>query len=78
MVDISRKEIGADQAEKLLGPNQVFVCLTLLTPHLLQLVILFFPSAIKSFIVHCGGLLTDEVIQSLLPPLPCAVDLLTQ
>ncbi|XP_054827797.1 HEAT repeat-containing protein 5A [Eublepharis macularius] len=34
--------------------------------------------AIKSFIVHCGGLLTDEVIQSLLPPLPCAVDLLTQ
>ncbi|XP_015270694.1 PREDICTED: HEAT repeat-containing protein 5A [Gekko japonicus] len=34
--------------------------------------------AIKSLIVHCGGLLTDEVIQSLLPPLPCAVDLLTQ
>ncbi|XP_077179159.1 HEAT repeat-containing protein 5A isoform X2 [Paroedura picta] len=34
--------------------------------------------AIKTFIVHCGGLLTDEVIQSLLPPLPCAVDLLTQ
>ncbi|XP_061467578.1 HEAT repeat-containing protein 5A isoform X4 [Rhineura floridana] len=33
--------------------------------------------AIKSFIVHCGGLLTDEVIQRLLPPLPCAVDLLT-
>ncbi|XP_053140311.1 HEAT repeat-containing protein 5A isoform X2 [Hemicordylus capensis] len=34
--------------------------------------------AIKCFIVHCGGLLTDEVIQRLLPPLPCAVDLLTQ
>ncbi|KAL8169275.1 UNVERIFIED_CONTAM: HEAT repeat-containing protein 5A [Gekko kuhli] len=34
--------------------------------------------AIKSLIVHCGGLLTDEVIHSLLPPLPCAVDLLTQ
>ncbi|XP_066486738.1 HEAT repeat-containing protein 5A isoform X2 [Tiliqua scincoides] len=34
--------------------------------------------AIKSFIVHCGGLLTDEVIQRLLPPLPCAIDLLTQ
>nr|XP_056706825.1 HEAT repeat-containing protein 5A [Euleptes europaea] len=34
--------------------------------------------AMKSFIVHCGGLLTDEVIQSLLPPLPCAIDLLTQ
>uniref|UniRef100_A0A670I8P6 HEAT repeat-containing protein 5A n=1 Tax=Podarcis muralis TaxID=64176 RepID=A0A670I8P6_PODMU len=34
--------------------------------------------AIKSFIVHCGGLLTDEVIQRLLPPLPCAVALLTQ
>uniref|UniRef100_A0ABM5FAL1 HEAT repeat-containing protein 5A isoform X2 n=1 Tax=Pogona vitticeps TaxID=103695 RepID=A0ABM5FAL1_9SAUR len=34
--------------------------------------------AIKSFILHCGGLLTDEVIQRLLPPVPCAVDLLTQ
>ncbi|XP_062973856.1 HEAT repeat-containing protein 5A isoform X2 [Elgaria multicarinata webbii] len=34
--------------------------------------------AIKSFILYCGGLLTDEVIQRLLPPLPCAVDLLTQ
>uniref|UniRef100_A0A8D2Q469 HEAT repeat-containing protein 5A n=1 Tax=Varanus komodoensis TaxID=61221 RepID=A0A8D2Q469_VARKO len=34
--------------------------------------------AIKSFILNCGGLLTDEVIQRLLPPLPCAVDLLTQ
>ncbi|XP_048340698.1 HEAT repeat-containing protein 5A isoform X4 [Sphaerodactylus townsendi] len=33
--------------------------------------------AMKSFIVHCGGLLTDEVIQRLLPPLPCAIDLLT-
>lgn len=34
--------------------------------------------AIKSFIVHCGGLLTDEVIQRLLPPLPSSIDLLTQ
>ncbi|XP_021099488.1 HEAT repeat-containing protein 5A isoform X6 [Heterocephalus glaber] len=35
-------------------------------------------SAIKSFVCHCGDLLTKEVIQHLLPPLPCAVDLLTQ
>nr|XP_006116426.1 HEAT repeat-containing protein 5A isoform X2 [Pelodiscus sinensis] len=34
--------------------------------------------AIKTFVSYCGGLLTDEVIQRLLPPLPCAVDLLTQ
>ncbi|XP_021034626.1 HEAT repeat-containing protein 5A isoform X4 [Mus caroli] len=34
--------------------------------------------AVKSFISHCGDLLTEEVIQRLLPPLPCAVDLLTQ
>uniref|UniRef100_A0A8C5TB01 HEAT repeat-containing protein 5A n=1 Tax=Malurus cyaneus samueli TaxID=2593467 RepID=A0A8C5TB01_9PASS len=34
--------------------------------------------AIKSFVSHCAGLLTDEVIQRLLPPLPSAVDLLTQ
>ncbi|XP_074145667.1 HEAT repeat-containing protein 5A isoform X2 [Sminthopsis crassicaudata] len=34
--------------------------------------------AIKSFVSHCDDLLTDEVIQRLLPPLPCAVDLLTQ
>uniref|UniRef100_A0A7M4E4E5 HEAT repeat-containing protein 5A n=1 Tax=Crocodylus porosus TaxID=8502 RepID=A0A7M4E4E5_CROPO len=34
--------------------------------------------AIKSFVSYCAGLLTDEVIQRLLPPLPCAVDLLTQ
>ncbi|NWI91023.1 HTR5A protein, partial [Pitta sordida] len=34
--------------------------------------------AIKSFVSHCGGLLTDEVIRRLLPPLPSAVDLLTQ
>lgn len=34
--------------------------------------------AIKSFVSHCGDLLTEEVIQRLLPPLPCAVDLLTQ
>ncbi|XP_033621011.1 HEAT repeat-containing protein 5A isoform X2 [Fukomys damarensis] len=35
-------------------------------------------SAVKSFVCHCGDLLTEEVIQHLLPPLPCAVDLLTQ
>ncbi|XP_077909664.1 HEAT repeat-containing protein 5A isoform X4 [Halichoerus grypus] len=34
--------------------------------------------AIKSFVSHCGDLLTEEVIQRLLPPLPCAVNLLTQ
>ncbi|XP_040599048.1 HEAT repeat-containing protein 5A isoform X3 [Mesocricetus auratus] len=34
--------------------------------------------AVKSFISHCGDLLTEEVIQRLVPPLPCAVDLLTQ
>ncbi|XP_032098559.1 HEAT repeat-containing protein 5A [Sapajus apella] len=34
--------------------------------------------AIKSFVSHCGDLLTEEVTQRLLPPLPCAVDLLTQ
>ncbi|XP_075387336.1 HEAT repeat-containing protein 5A isoform X2 [Tenrec ecaudatus] len=34
--------------------------------------------AIKSFISHCGDLLTEEVIQHLLTPLPCAVDLLAQ
>ncbi|NXU59521.1 HTR5A protein, partial [Turnix velox] len=34
--------------------------------------------AVKSFISHCAGLLTDEVVQRLLPPLPSAVDLLTQ
>uniref|UniRef100_F6Y2G6 HEAT repeat-containing protein 5A n=1 Tax=Monodelphis domestica TaxID=13616 RepID=F6Y2G6_MONDO len=34
--------------------------------------------AIKSFVTHCDDLLTDEVIQRLLPPLPCAIDLLTQ
>ncbi|KAM5235697.1 HEAT repeat-containing protein 5A [Ctenodactylus gundi] len=34
--------------------------------------------AIKSFVSHCGDLLTEEAIQRLLPPLPCAVDLLTQ
>ncbi|XP_058522294.1 HEAT repeat-containing protein 5A isoform X5 [Ochotona princeps] len=34
--------------------------------------------AMKSFVSYCGDLLTDEVIQRLLPPLPCAVDLLTQ
>ncbi|TFK12533.1 2',5'-phosphodiesterase 12 [Platysternon megacephalum] len=34
--------------------------------------------AIKTFVSYCGGLLTDEVIQRLLPPLPCAVDLLTR
>ncbi|XP_072193110.1 HEAT repeat-containing protein 5A isoform X2 [Excalfactoria chinensis] len=34
--------------------------------------------AIRSFISNCAGLLTDEVLQRLLPPLPSAVDLLTQ
>ncbi|XP_065609720.1 HEAT repeat-containing protein 5A isoform X3 [Cyrtonyx montezumae] len=34
--------------------------------------------AIKSFVSHCAGLLTDEVVQRLLPPLPSAVGLLTQ
>lgn len=34
--------------------------------------------AVKSVISHCGELLTEEVIQRLLPPLPRAVDLLTQ
>ncbi|XP_068254799.1 HEAT repeat-containing protein 5A isoform X4 [Nyctibius grandis] len=34
--------------------------------------------AIKSFVSHCAGLLMDEVVQRLLPPLPSAVDLLTQ
>ncbi|NXJ79299.1 HTR5A protein, partial [Trogon melanurus] len=34
--------------------------------------------AMKSFVSHCAGLLTDEVVQRLLPPLPSAVDLLTQ
>ncbi|XP_058149585.1 HEAT repeat-containing protein 5A isoform X3 [Dasypus novemcinctus] len=34
--------------------------------------------AIKTFISHCGDLFTEEVIQYLLPPIPCAVDLLTQ
>ncbi|XP_058847609.1 HEAT repeat-containing protein 5A-like isoform X1 [Acipenser ruthenus] len=32
----------------------------------------------KSFVSHCGDLLTDDVIQRLLPPLSCAVALLTQ
>ncbi|XP_062350328.1 HEAT repeat-containing protein 5A [Cinclus cinclus] len=35
-------------------------------------------SAVKSFVSHCAGLLTDEVVQRLLPPLPSAVDLLAQ
>ncbi|NWR72492.1 HTR5A protein, partial [Centropus unirufus] len=34
--------------------------------------------AVKSFVSHCAGLLTDEVVQRLLPPLPSAVALLTQ
>ncbi|XP_042320721.1 HEAT repeat-containing protein 5A isoform X3 [Sceloporus undulatus] len=34
--------------------------------------------AVKSFILHCGGLLTDEVIERLLLPIPCAIDVLTQ
>ncbi|MGH0172346.1 UNVERIFIED_CONTAM: hypothetical protein FKN15_063175 [Acipenser sinensis] len=34
--------------------------------------------AMKSFVSHCGDLLTEDVIQRLLPPLSCAVALLTQ
>ncbi|OXB83915.1 UNVERIFIED_CONTAM: hypothetical protein H355_009399 [Colinus virginianus] len=34
--------------------------------------------AIKNFVSHCAALLTDEVVQRLLPPLPSAVGLLTQ
>uniref|UniRef100_A0A8C6RN45 HEAT repeat containing 5A n=2 Tax=Nannospalax galili TaxID=1026970 RepID=A0A8C6RN45_NANGA len=33
---------------------------------------------VKSLLSHCGDLLTEEVTQRLLPPLPCAVHLLTQ
>ncbi|XP_068109960.1 HEAT repeat-containing protein 5A isoform X2 [Hyperolius riggenbachi] len=35
-------------------------------------------SAIQSLILHCGELLTEDVLQKLLPPLPCAVTLLTR
>ncbi|XP_069494576.1 HEAT repeat-containing protein 5A isoform X2 [Ambystoma mexicanum] len=34
--------------------------------------------AIKSFLLCCGDLLTEDVLQKLLPPLPCAVDVLTR
>ncbi|XP_064421043.1 HEAT repeat-containing protein 5A [Latimeria chalumnae] len=34
--------------------------------------------AMKSFVSHCGDLLTDDVIQRLLQPFPCAVALLSQ
>ncbi|NXX91465.1 HTR5A protein, partial [Centropus bengalensis] len=34
--------------------------------------------AVKTFVSHCAGLLTDEVVQRILPPLPSAVALLTQ
>ncbi|XP_069049146.1 HEAT repeat-containing protein 5A isoform X2 [Lepisosteus oculatus] len=34
--------------------------------------------AMKNFVVHCGDLLNDDVICRLLPPLTCAVALLTQ
>ncbi|XP_063803533.1 HEAT repeat-containing protein 5A isoform X1 [Pseudophryne corroboree] len=35
-------------------------------------------SAIQSFILHCRELMTEDVLHRLLPPLPCAVTLLTQ
>ncbi|KAM5129642.1 HEAT repeat-containing protein 5A [Mantella aurantiaca] len=35
-------------------------------------------SAMQSFILHCGELMTEDVLQRLLPPLPCAVALLTR
>ncbi|KAM4691047.1 HEAT repeat-containing protein 5A [Rhinophrynus dorsalis] len=35
-------------------------------------------NAIHSFVSHCGELMTGEVLHRLLPPLPCAVALLTQ
>ncbi|XP_066464660.1 HEAT repeat-containing protein 5A isoform X2 [Eleutherodactylus coqui] len=35
-------------------------------------------SAIQSFMSHCGDLVTEEVLQQLLPPLPFAVALLAQ
>ncbi|XP_072285057.1 HEAT repeat-containing protein 5A isoform X1 [Pyxicephalus adspersus] len=35
-------------------------------------------SALQSFILHCGELMTEDVLQRLLPPLPCAVTLLTR
>ncbi|XP_053331518.1 HEAT repeat-containing protein 5A [Spea bombifrons] len=34
-------------------------------------------SAIQSFVTHCDELLTDEVLHRLLPPLTCAITLLT-
>ncbi|XP_018409657.1 PREDICTED: HEAT repeat-containing protein 5A [Nanorana parkeri] len=35
-------------------------------------------SAMQSFILHCGELMTEDILQSLLPPLPSAVSLLTR
>ncbi|KAM8920662.1 HEAT repeat-containing protein 5A isoform 2-T2 [Pelodytes ibericus] len=35
-------------------------------------------SAIQSFVTHCPDLLNEDVLKQLLPPLPCAVALLTQ
>ncbi|XP_040188814.1 HEAT repeat-containing protein 5A isoform X1 [Rana temporaria] len=35
-------------------------------------------SAMQSFILHCGELMTEDVLQRILPPLPCAVALLTR
>ncbi|NP_001090667.1 HEAT repeat-containing protein 5A [Xenopus tropicalis] len=33
--------------------------------------------AMRSFVSHCGELMSEEVLQRLLPPLPCAIALLT-
>ncbi|XP_075700504.1 HEAT repeat-containing protein 5A isoform X3 [Rhinoderma darwinii] len=35
-------------------------------------------SAIQSFMSHCGDLVTEDILNQLLPPLPCAVALLAQ
>ncbi|KAM9294002.1 HEAT repeat-containing protein 5A [Gastrophryne carolinensis] len=35
-------------------------------------------SAIESLLSHCGDLVSEDVLQRLLPPIPCAVVLLTQ
>ncbi|PIO38408.1 hypothetical protein AB205_0106890, partial [Aquarana catesbeiana] len=34
--------------------------------------------AMQSFILNCGELMTEDILQRLLPPLPCAVALLTR
>ncbi|PIO38409.1 hypothetical protein AB205_0106890, partial [Aquarana catesbeiana] len=35
-------------------------------------------STMQSFILNCGELMTEDILQRLLPPLPCAVALLTR